>query len=152
MHAPSPACRPAPASAQCVIACLPGLARFPPPQCYNISTTAPLTAAEAETLAWLLRETFEPELLTGGTEFASVAANDAIVEARLLACLLGCLLAAAGCCCWLHVLLGCCWLHHAACGCRCLSLHGLHVLWHKLPGTCRACPLPRRPLAMIAPD
>ncbi|KAI7838801.1 hypothetical protein COHA_007416 [Chlorella ohadii] len=48
--------------------------------CYNISTTAPLTAAEAETLSWLLRETFEPELLTGATEFPSVGANDAVVE------------------------------------------------------------------------
>ncbi|PSC73466.1 putative phosphoribosylformylglycinamidine chloroplastic mitochondrial [Micractinium conductrix] len=48
--------------------------------CYNISTTAPLTAEESETLAWLLRETFEPELLTGGTEFPSPAANDAVVE------------------------------------------------------------------------
>lgn len=51
-------------------------------QCYNISTTAPLTAAEAETLSWLLRETFEPELLTGATEFPSVGANDAVVEVR----------------------------------------------------------------------
>ncbi|KAL4423911.1 hypothetical protein ABPG75_001212 [Micractinium tetrahymenae] len=48
--------------------------------CYNISTTEPLTAEEAETLAWLLRETFEPELLTAATEFLSVDANDAIVE------------------------------------------------------------------------
>ena len=55
-----------------------------PPQCYNISTTAPLTAAEAETLAWLLRETFEPELLTAGTEFPSPAAIDAVVEVRLV--------------------------------------------------------------------
>ena len=51
-------------------------------QCYNISTKAPLTASEAETLAWLLRETFEPELLTSGTEFASVAAGDTVVEVR----------------------------------------------------------------------
>lgn len=51
-------------------------------QCYNISTTEPLTAEEAETLAWLLRETFEPELLTASTEFPSVGANDAIVEVR----------------------------------------------------------------------
>lgn len=51
-------------------------------QCYNISLTAPLTAAEAETLAWLLRETFEPELLTEGTEFAAVGSADVVVEVR----------------------------------------------------------------------
>ena len=60
-------------------------------QCYNISTKAPLTASEAETLAWLLRETFEPELLTSGTEFANVAAGDTVVEVwRLLRLLLPC--------------------------------------------------------------
>jgi phosphoribosylformylglycinamidine synthase len=32
--------------------------------CYNISTKEPLTAHEAATLTWLLRETYEPELLT----------------------------------------------------------------------------------------
>lgn len=32
--------------------------------CYNISTTSSLSAEESSTLAWLLRETYEPELLT----------------------------------------------------------------------------------------
>jgi phosphoribosylformylglycinamidine synthase len=32
--------------------------------CYNIGLSAQLSPKEAETLAWLLRETFEPELLT----------------------------------------------------------------------------------------
>ncbi|EFN52340.1 hypothetical protein CHLNCDRAFT_139160 [Chlorella variabilis] len=55
--------------------------------CYNIALTAPLTPAEAETLAWLLRETFEPELLTGGTEFpaSAVGPDDIVVEEMGLA-------------------------------------------------------------------
>ncbi|GAB4814933.1 hypothetical protein N2152v2_001979 [Parachlorella kessleri] len=48
--------------------------------CYNVSASEPLTAEEAEKLAWLLRETFEPELLTPATEFASLGPNDAVVE------------------------------------------------------------------------
>jgi hypothetical protein len=55
-------------------------------QCYNISLTAPLTAEEAATLAWLLRETFEPELLTPGSEFGpeAVGEKDTVVEVGLL--------------------------------------------------------------------
>jgi len=48
--------------------------------CYNISTTEPLTEKEAETLTWLLRETFEPELLTPDSCFSSPAANEKVIE------------------------------------------------------------------------
>ncbi len=48
--------------------------------CYNISTSSPLTAEEAQTLAWLLRETYEPELLTSDSRFASTAAAETVVE------------------------------------------------------------------------
>ncbi|KAL6785042.1 hypothetical protein ACKKBG_A02200 [Auxenochlorella protothecoides x Auxenochlorella symbiontica] len=47
--------------------------------CYNISLSQPLTAAEAETLAWLLRETFEPERLTPDSSF-QLEPQDAVVE------------------------------------------------------------------------
>jgi phosphoribosylformylglycinamidine synthase len=58
--------------------------------CYNVATSAPLTAAEAETLAWLLRETFEPEALTAGSRFAAPAPGETVVEVRvcfIIACL-----------------------------------------------------------------
>lgn len=48
--------------------------------CYNIETSAPLTAKEAETLSWLLRETYEPELLVADTRFSKPAGADAVVE------------------------------------------------------------------------
>lgn len=40
---------------------------------------APLHPQEASTLAWLLRETFEPELVTPSTSLAT-AGSDAVVE------------------------------------------------------------------------
>ena len=52
-------------------------------QCFNVSSTEPLTAEEAATLAWLLRETYEPELLTPDTKFAAPGPNDAVVEVRV---------------------------------------------------------------------
>ena len=54
----------------------------PPPrlQCYNVEASAPLTAKEAETLSWLLRETYEPELLTADSRFGQPAGSDAVVE------------------------------------------------------------------------
>lgn len=48
--------------------------------CYNISTTAPLSEKEAETLVWLLRETYEPELLTADSRFSNIAATETIIE------------------------------------------------------------------------
>ena len=42
--------------------------------CYNIDTVAPLTTEEATTLCWLLRETYEPELLTPTSRFSTSAA------------------------------------------------------------------------------
>jgi len=38
-------------------------------QCFNVGVSAPLTAQEAETTSWLLRETFEPELLVPESRF-----------------------------------------------------------------------------------
>eukprot|EP00887_Chlorella_sp_A99_P003357 scaffold26.g3357.t1 len=48
--------------------------------CYNIATSAPLSPAEARTLAWLLRETYEPELLTPASRFSEPAGDDTVVE------------------------------------------------------------------------
>lgn len=50
--------------------------------CYNVATSSPLTAEEAETLAWLMRETYEPELLTPDSSLRA-GGSDAIVEVRL---------------------------------------------------------------------
>eukprot|EP00850_Spirogloea_muscicola_P008078 SM000042S15345 [mRNA] locus=s42:439990:449765:- [translate_table: standard] len=46
-------------------------------QCYNVELAAPLEAAEAEKLRWLLRETFEPWALQ---DCSSLQADDAVVE------------------------------------------------------------------------
>ncbi len=43
----------------------------PPTQCYNVEVDSPLTTEEATTLLWLLRETFEPELLTPSSQLAA---------------------------------------------------------------------------------
>ena len=43
--------------------------------CYNIQLDAPLSAKDADTLAWLLRETFEPELLRPASVLAPGAAH-----------------------------------------------------------------------------
>ena len=83
-------------------------------QCYNISTTEPLTAAEAETLAWLLRETFEPELLTGATEFAAVGATDAVVEVRCR-CWWWSWRCCSSCSCWQSCC--CCLVDSSCCAC-----------------------------------
>lgn len=48
--------------------------------CYNISTKEPLTTEEASTLAWLLRETFEPELLTPQSVFSPIDKTGSVVE------------------------------------------------------------------------
>nr|QKY14978.1 phosphoribosylformylglycinamidine synthase (PURL) [Polytomella parva] len=42
-------------------------------QCFNVSTTATLSTKESESLAWLLRETFEPELLTPASQLSTAA-------------------------------------------------------------------------------
>lgn len=52
---------------------LPGATGLDTEVCFNVSLTAPLTAEEAGTLAWLLRETFEPEKLTAESRFAAPA-------------------------------------------------------------------------------
>jgi phosphoribosylformylglycinamidine synthase len=52
--------------------------------CYNVSTAQQLTENEAATLAWLLRETYEPELLTPSSRFASTSHGDeTVVEVSL---------------------------------------------------------------------
>lgn len=56
----------------------PSLARVEGEAVYNVQVAEPLTEAEARTLAWLLRETYEPELLRaepalGGGSGASAA-------------------------------------------------------------------------------
>ena len=60
--------------------------RAPPPwlhePCVNVSSTEPLTAEEAGTLAWLLRETYEPEMLMPATKFGALGPTDAVVEVR----------------------------------------------------------------------
>jgi len=48
-------------------------------QVFNVSVTSPLTGKEAETMAWLLRETFEPELLTPDTRLHA-SGNSCVVE------------------------------------------------------------------------
>eukprot|EP00775_Hariotina_reticulata_P008987 gene8987-9160_t len=48
--------------------------------CYNIGLAAPLDGAEAEKMAWLLRETFEPQQLTVSSIFDSNRDNQAVVE------------------------------------------------------------------------
>ncbi|GBF90353.1 hypothetical protein Rsub_02459 [Raphidocelis subcapitata] len=48
--------------------------------CFNVQLTEPLSAKEAETLAWLLRETFEPELLRPSSVLAPSNANQSVVE------------------------------------------------------------------------
>ena len=47
--------------------------------CYNVALSAPLTPQEAETLAWLLRETYEPELLSASSVLTPSGAQ-AVVE------------------------------------------------------------------------
>ncbi|GLC44010.1 hypothetical protein PLESTB_000219600 [Pleodorina starrii] len=49
-------------------------------QCYNISLTQSLSTAESETLAWLLRETFEPELLTPTSQLPANSPTVTVVE------------------------------------------------------------------------
>ncbi|KIY97626.1 phosphoribosylformylglycinamidinesynthase, partial [Monoraphidium neglectum] len=48
--------------------------------CFNVQLSAPLTPKEAETLAWLLRETFEPELLTPSTVLLPGGPTQSVVE------------------------------------------------------------------------
>ena len=53
-----------------------------PVQCFNVKLEEPLSEEQAATLTWLLRETFEPELLTPGSSLRADAATDAVVEVR----------------------------------------------------------------------
>jgi phosphoribosylformylglycinamidine synthase len=48
--------------------------------CYNVGLAAPLDAAEADKMAWLLRETFEPQQLTPSSIFDGSAPNQCVVE------------------------------------------------------------------------
>ena len=45
-------------------------------QCFNVEVTSALTADEMNTLQWLLRETFEPDLFTDATQLT----GDSVVE------------------------------------------------------------------------
>jgi hypothetical protein len=57
-------------------------------QCFNVALSRVLTADEAATLAWLLRETYEPERLTPGSRFDSGGKRihgEAVVEVCILA-------------------------------------------------------------------
>lgn len=52
-------------------------------QCFNVALSRVLSEEEAATLAWLLRETYEPERLTPGSRFDSGAEQtrgEAVVE------------------------------------------------------------------------
>ena len=49
-------------------------------QCFNVKLEEPLTEEQAATLTWLLRETFEPELLSPDSGLRGDAATDAVVE------------------------------------------------------------------------
>eukprot|EP00877_Chromochloris_zofingiensis_P007400 jgi/Chrzof1/2913/Cz12g03220.t1 len=49
-------------------------------QCYNVAVAAPLDAREASTLAWLLRETFEPELLAPISVLTAAAPTQTVIE------------------------------------------------------------------------
>lgn len=48
--------------------------------CFNISTTSPLSEAEADKLCWLLRETYEPGLLRSDSHFKAGGQGETIVE------------------------------------------------------------------------
>ncbi|WIA34688.1 hypothetical protein OEZ86_013001 [Tetradesmus obliquus] len=48
--------------------------------CYNVGLAAPLDPSEAEKMAWLLRETFEPQQLTAASIFDGSAPNQCVVE------------------------------------------------------------------------
>ena len=50
--------------------------------CFNVGLSAPLSQAEAETLAWLLRETFEPKQLRGDSWLSSNSSTETVVEVR----------------------------------------------------------------------
>ncbi|KAK9814223.1 hypothetical protein WJX72_002529 [[Myrmecia] bisecta] len=58
----------------------PNLLSIDAEQCYNVALSSPLTAQEAETLAWLLRETFEPDLLNPTSRFETPSSSDTVVE------------------------------------------------------------------------
>ena len=44
-----------------------------PVQCFNIAISEPLTQHEAATVAWLLRETYEPTLCTATSQLSDAA-------------------------------------------------------------------------------
>ena len=50
--------------------------------CFNVGLAAPLSQAEAEVLAWLLRETFEPKQLRGESWLSSNSSTETLVEVR----------------------------------------------------------------------
>jgi phosphoribosylformylglycinamidine synthase len=43
--------------------------------CFNVSVTGALTAGQAETLGWLLKETYEPERLTSESSLAAATST-----------------------------------------------------------------------------
>jgi len=49
-------------------------------QCFNVAVSSPLSQKEAETMAWLLRETFEPELLTPSSKFEASGSQTTVIE------------------------------------------------------------------------
>ncbi|GAX81039.1 hypothetical protein CEUSTIGMA_g8474.t1 [Chlamydomonas eustigma] len=49
-------------------------------QCFNVGISSQLSGKEAETLAWLLRETFEPERLTPESKFSPNNSSTTVVE------------------------------------------------------------------------
>ncbi|KAK9837421.1 hypothetical protein WJX81_001177 [Elliptochloris bilobata] len=48
--------------------------------CFNVALRQPLAEDEAATLAWLLRETYEPERLTAASRFDNAAGGDTVIE------------------------------------------------------------------------
>lgn len=49
-------------------------------QCFNVKLEQPLSGEQAATLTWLLRETYEPHLLTPASQLPADGSTDAVVE------------------------------------------------------------------------
>ena len=51
-------------------------------QCFNVKLEQPLSEEQAATLTWLLRETYEPHLLTAASQLPAEGSSDVVVEVR----------------------------------------------------------------------
>ena len=50
--------------------------------CFNVGLAAPLSQAEADVLAWLLRETFEPDQLRAESWLPTATSTETVIEVR----------------------------------------------------------------------